>query len=142
MKKFIALILILSLVLIFVGCEYREKHNTIGSDNQINNQTDNVILNNSITEFSYADDYKKVVEGEAGVKTSGFLNTSKTDINFDYVVEVAKNECTIEWDIYKVFLDKNARIWKVSFAKEGVAGGDQCVYIDYDGRTVLIVYGE
>lgn len=142
MKKFIALILILSLVLIFVGCEYRDKHNTMVSDNQTNNQTEDLILNNSITEFSYADDCKKFVEGEPGVKTSGFVNTSKTDINFDNVVEVAKNECTIEWDIYKVFLDKTACIWMVCFGKEGVAGGGQCVYIDYDGKTVLIVYGE
>jgi hypothetical protein len=33
-------------------------------------------------------------------------------------------------------------MWKIVFYTEGVAGGDQTVYLDKDGITVLIVFGE
>lgn len=105
----------------------------------------------SIRDFSYAEDCEIYVDGEPGVKTSGFVNTADVDIDLNNVVEVAKNECTVKWDTVNVYLDTSAGIWKVVFFTgcverdgyiECVAGGDQSVYLDYDGKTVLIVYGE
>ena len=96
----------------------------------------------STADFSYSNDKAIYVEGEPGVKTSGFVNTTKVDVDFNNVAEVAKNECTIEWDSCTSYLDTAECIWKVVFYNEGTVGGDQTVYLDYDGKTVLIVYGE
>lgn len=97
----------------------------------------------SIPEFSYEEVCKTYVDGMWGVKTSGFVNISETEINLDNVVERAKNECTIEWGEVSVYLDTAACIWRVHFSPGGmVVGGDQSVFLDYDGKTVLIVYGE
>ncbi len=105
----------------------------------------------SIRDFSYAEDCEIYVDGEPGVKASGFVNTADVDIDLNNVVELAKNECTVKWDTVNVYLDTAACIWKVVFfigavERDGyiecVAGGDQSVYLDYSGKTVLIVYGE
>ena len=98
--------------------------------------------NNSIADFSYAEDKEIYAEGEPGVKTSGFVNTTETEITFENVAEHAKNECTIEYDSVKTYLDTTECVWKVLFYTNGMLGGDQSVYLDYDGKTVLIVYGE
>ena len=123
MKKLIALVLSLVCVLSLIGCEQQGQHI-------------------SIPDFSYAEDSAIYVEGEPGVKTSGFVNTTKVDVDFNNVADVAKNECTIKWDSCTTYLDAAECIWKVVFYNEGTVGGDQTVYLDYDGKTVLIVYGE
>ena len=76
------------------------------------------------------------------MKTSGFVNTFETEITFENVVEHAKNECTIKYDSIEVRLDPTECVWFVLFYTHGVLGSSQTVYMDYDGKTVLIVYGE
>lgn len=91
--------------------------------------------------FDYGEVLKNTSRG-GGVKTESFNNTSKvTDEDFD-VVELAKNECTVEYDKYSVALDDYNGIWRVTFYMSDTAGGSQEVYIDSDGITRLIVYGE
>ena len=58
------------------------------------------------------------------------------------VLEIAKKECTVEYDSYTVEYDEAEELWIVVFYTEGVAGGDQTVYIDNDGTVNKIVYGE
>lgn len=96
----------------------------------------------SIPEFSYEEDSKLYREGMPGVKTSGFVNTTETEVDYGNVDAVAAKECTIEWDTSRAYQDTAAAMWKVVFYQEGTVGGDQTVYLDYDGKTVLIVYGE
>ena len=127
MKKFIAFLLALVCVQSMVGCNQQELSNTTNVEPGV---------------FSYAEDSAKYLEGEPGVKTSGFVNTFETEINLENVVEHAKNECTIEYDSVKVCLDATEYVWRVLFYTQGVAGGGQTVYMDYDGKTILIVYGE
>lgn len=96
----------------------------------------------AIPNFSYAEDMAIYVEGEPGVKTSGFVNTTEAEITFENVAEHAKNECTIEYDSVTTYFDTDKCVWKVHFYTDAMAGGDQSVYLDCDGRTILIVYGE
>ena len=96
----------------------------------------------AIPNFSYAEDMAIYVEGEPGVKTSGFVNTTETEITFENVAECAKNECTVEYDRITTYFDTGECVWKVHFGTDGMVGGDQSVYLDCNGKTVLIVYGE
>ena len=61
--------------------------------------------------------------------------------DFD-LLELAKNECTVEYDAYDIAFDEENEVWRVVFYKSGTVGGDQTVYIGADGKTKLIVYGE
>ncbi len=88
-------------------------------------------------------DYGKVERsGGSGVKTEDFSNTAGVNKEEFDVVELAKKECTIEYDTYSVAFDEENQMWRVVFYKIGTAGGDQTVYIDSSGITKLIVYGE
>lgn len=98
--------------------------------------------NDSINSFSYAEDCAIYIEGEPGVKTSGFVNTTETSVNRDNVTIIAKQECTIGYNKTEVSYDSNAGIWKVDFFTEGMVGGCQTVWMDANGKTVLVVYGE
>ena len=117
---------------------------------QVNNSTESdentklkiIEHHNSIPNFSYTQDREIYVEGEPGVKTSGFVNTAETEITFENVAERAKNECTIEYDSVTTYLDTDECVWKVHFYTNRILGGDQSVYLDDYGKTVLIVYGE
>ena len=96
----------------------------------------------AIPNFSYAEDAAIYLECEPGVKTSGFVNTTETEITFENVAERAKNECTVEYNSVTTYFDTDECVWKVHFCTDGMVGGDQSVYLDCDGKTLLIVYGE
>lgn len=96
----------------------------------------------SIPDFSFAKERAIYAEGEPGVKTSGFANTSETEITFENAAERAERECTIEYDSAAIFFDPAERVWKVHFYTSGMLGGDQSVYLDCSGKTILIVSGE
>jgi len=95
-----------------------------------------------ISAFSYAEDSKIYVEGTPGVSTSGFVNVDEIDINHSNVIERAKNECTIPWDMATIRFDNDAEVWRVSFSTQGTLGGCQDVYLNSKGQTLLVVYGE
>ena len=145
MKNLIVLGLTLVCVLSLIGCN---QQSTTDQNIQTNNSTESgentelVESHNSIPQFSYAEDTAIYVEGEPGVKTSGFVNTTETEITFENVAECAKNECTVEYDRITTYFDTDECVWKVHFGTDGMVGGDQSVYLDCDGKTVLIVYGE
>ena len=121
---------------VLVTAKFYTKDEIWGSSSETDNNID------SIHSFSYADDCAIYVEGEPGVKTSGFVNTAETDVNRDNVTIIAKQECTIECNKTEVSYDSNAGIWKVDFFTEGMLGGCQTVWMDTNGKTVLVVYGD
>lgn len=57
-------------------------------------------------------------------------------------IEQARNEYTIEYDTTAVAYDSEADIWRVTFYTEGSAGNSQDVYLNGNGLTALIIYGE
>lgn len=138
MKKLTAIILALAMLFAFAACG-----GTYGEEDSLGDtaNTSNPAVNEPSV-FSYAEDSAMFVEGEPGVKTSGFVNTSETEITFENVAEHAMKECTIEYNQVSISLDAEACIWRVDFSTSGMAGGCLSVYMNYKGITVLIVQGE
>lgn len=93
--------------------------------------------------FSYMYDMSVYTSGAAEVKTEGFVNTEVNPVaNGAEAVERAKAECTVEYDTADVYRDGIENVWKVVFGTEGTEGNCQSVYLNSDGVTVLVVYGE
>ncbi len=96
----------------------------------------------TVRNFSYMYDKSVYKEGDWGVVSEGFVNTDISPItNSTEAIERAKNECTVEYTIAIVFRDSIEDMWMVNFATDA-PGGDQSVYMNSDGITQLIVYGE
>ena len=102
-----------------------------------------IVPESSIGGFAFDNVQKTYKPGDPGVKTSGFKNTSKQTVtNSAEAAERAKNECTIEYDTVTVLRDGWDYIWSVTFSTRGTLGGCQTVYLNDEGVTLLIVYGE
>lgn len=89
--------------------------------------------------FSYLYDkelYKHVVQGE-------YKNTDEVPIeNAEAAIERAKAECTVEYDTVNAYYDPIEKVWMVSFYRKGWLGGNQDIYMNANGVTQFIVYGE
>ena len=96
-----------------------------------------------ILPFSYEEVLQTSGKSDPGVKTDGFQNTSEAVIATpQQVIERAQNECTIEYNTTALAYDSAADIWRVTFYTEGSAGNSQDVYLNGNGLTALIIYGE
>ena len=96
-----------------------------------------------ILPFSYEKVLQTWGKSDPGVKTDGFQNTSEAVIATpQQVIERAQNECTIEYDTTSLAYDNAADIWRVTFYTEGSVGNSQDVYLNGNGLTALIIYGE
>lgn len=82
---------------------------------------------------------------------NAFVNIDTYPIdNQNAAVERAKNECTIEYNATSEYYDSNADMWRIDFLtithnEDGTlatSGECQSVYMNSDGITQLIVYGE
>ena len=123
------------LILMFLcGCK---------NDSKLQNSSQNIGINQlKIDTFSYSSDYN-YYKDDVGAKKSGFNNTEKSMINnTEDIVNLAKLECTVKYDTINITFDADSKIYKVCFSKKGYTGGDQAVYINQDGITQFIVYGE
>lgn len=128
MRKTVCLLFVIFLLL--CGCSQKEK-----SDLPINPVVGN---------FSYEEvlNYYKDTD-EPGIKRSGFVNVEKTEVNnADQAAELAIKECKVEYDTISVAFDAASTMYMVSFGKTDNDGGNQDVYIDREGITQLIIYGE
>jgi len=96
-----------------------------------------------ISEFNYRDDAVLYKKENAGVKTDGFVNTERVAVEtIRDAVKLAENECSVEYDTVKIWYDYTKRIWKINFSRSNTLGGDQSVYLDRDGITLMRVSGE
>ena len=148
MKKFMALILILVLAFAFVGCGEKADHNHDHNHSQVEVASDAKPVTKPLTEapaFSYESDKDRYTKENAAmlVYTEGFKNTKEATVTtVKEAIELAKKECTVEYDSVGVCYDAKAKVTRVLFYFEGALGGDQSVYFDENGKTLLIVYGE
>ena len=102
-----------------------------------------IVPESSIGGFSFDSVQKTYKPGDPGVKTSGFKNTSESPVtNSSEAAERANNECTIEYDTVTVLRDGWDYVWSVTFSTRNTPGGCQTVYLNDEGITLLIVYGE
>ena len=92
--------------------------------------------------FSYETVRTQFGANTPGVKTGGFRNVTQCLIRSEAdAAERAKNECTVEYDTVRVRYDSAADVWEVCFLPNHPGGG-QDVYLNSEGVTQLIIYGE
>ena len=151
MKKYNFLILAFVLILSLAACN-QQKETIISSLNEPNNNLSaNEPVSQSPAGFSYEEDAATYQDGDPGVNPNEFVNADIYPIeNQDAAVERAKNECTIEYNATSEYYDDNADIWRIDFFTVAhgeddicaATGNCQSVYMNSDGITQLIVYGE
>ena len=94
--------------------------------------------------FSYDEVTDNFMIDDPGVKSDGFVNTESIPMSsriWDVKTQALK-ECTIEFDTVTVNYDESTRVWEVTYSTVNTLGNCQRVYIDENGVTLLIVYGE
>jgi len=115
-------------------------------DNTVDKNTASAQYNSDeITPFSYSCASSVYVVGDPGVICEGFNNTMRSPIlSKDDAIDLAKNEVSayFDYDTVAVYYDNVCEIWMVLFYTEHTIGGGQSVYLNADGMTVLIVFGE
>ena len=95
-----------------------------------------------IQPFSYEEVRTRFGENDPGVKTAGFQNVTQVPVVGEAdAIERAKTECTVEYNWVRVRYDSAADVWEICFLPNHPGGG-QDVYLNSDGVTQLIVYGE
>ena len=93
--------------------------------------------------FSYEEDLQ--LYGNAlSTRTSGFVNTNLVPVATKHqAAERARRECDTCYPELHVAYDEETGMWRVLFyLGKKVLGGGESIYLDDNGITKLIVYGE
>ena len=97
-----------------------------------------------IRDFSYAQALEHYKVGDPGVKHEHFNNWNiESEITgaIDVIIR-AEFELTIEYDTISVSYDETSNMWRVDFWTLDLDGNSQSVYVNGNGLTCYIVYGE
>ena len=151
MKKYSFLILAFMLIFSLPACSQQAE--TAPSSLEELNQSSSAgeAAGQSLASFSYEEDAAIYKDGDPGVNPHAFVNTDLFPIeNQNAAVERAKNECPIEYNATSEYYDDTADMWRIDFltvtqsedSTWTTAGNCQSVYMNGDGITQLIVYGE
>ncbi len=102
--------------------------------------------------FSYEQDAAEYQDGTPGVNPNAFVNVDASPIKDQLeAVERAEKECTIEYNATSEYYDSETEMWRIDFYTAerdengrliALLGNSQSVYLNSDGITQLIVYGE
>ena len=101
-------------------------------------------LISEIREFSYAQVLERYKIGDPGVKHEGFNNPAvEAEITgaIDAIVR-AEFELTVKYNMISVSYDEAFDMWDVTFYTTNMFGGGETVYVNGNGLTCCIVYGE
>lgn len=131
---------------------YAQLVSKMNSRSRIDLQTEDLdtFLNwdHRIGRFRYDRDKAQYDVEAPGVNPYPFRNTEPSPVaDYDSALQRAAQECTIAYDRAEVYYDPEADMWMVLFCEESeegliVLGGGQSVYVDGEGITHMIVYGE
>ena len=106
-------------------------------------QKDTVVNDPEVSAFNYDSVRTLYSENDPGIKKTGFNNNSESSIhNAQDAVDLAKNECCIQYDSIAVAYDRTNGVWQVVFSTEGFVGGCLSVYLNDNGITLMTVAGE
>jgi hypothetical protein len=79
----------------------------------------------------------------------GFYNIERNPITSkDDAIALSKNEVRVDYNAISVFYDGTGEMWMISFwthsdsSGDPAAGGGQSVYMNRDGITTMIFFGE
>ena len=105
---------------------------------------DSHTIMSEIRKFSYAQTLEEYKIGDPGVKHESFNNPA-IEIEIESAIDAitrAEFELTIEYDTISVAYDETSDMWRVDFWTLDLDGNSQSVYVNGDGLTCYIVYGE
>ena len=105
---------------------------------------ESITFTSEIGTFSYAEVLAEYKIEDPNVKHENFNNpdVEREDTSAIDAIIRAKYELTIEYDTISVSYDESSNMWCVSFWRLNFDGGCQEVYINSNGLTCYIVYGE
>lgn len=151
MKKYSILMLASALLLLAPACSHQSEALPSPPDKPDDGVSAKDPAGQSLASFSYEEDAAMYQDGDPGVNPNAFVNTDLFPIESQAAaLERAKNECTIAYRATSASYDGHADMWRIVFytaarSEDGtwaVAGNCQSVYLNSDGITQLIVYGE
>lgn len=90
--------------------------------------------------FSFEEVKSSIDMSAPNVKTDGFVNVD--EIEMGWPTDRAKLEVAADYDLAQLYYDDAADVWQVYFFSSKPSGGDETVYLNGKGVTLLIVYGE
>lgn len=90
--------------------------------------------------FSFEEVKKSLDLDAPNVRTDGFVNVD--EIEMGWPTDRAKQELMGDYDLAQLFYDEAEDVWMVHFWNSKRAGGNETVYLNGKGVTLLIEYGE
>jgi hypothetical protein len=99
-------------------------------------------IRDDIRAFSYDERREMYAGGGAGIRFDGFYNIVRNSITSkDDAIVFARNEVVVDYTAISVFYDDESEMWMVHFWRQE-PGGCQSVYMNRNGITTMIVFGE
>lgn len=147
MKKFAALILIISMSITLFACKAKEgdlgKQTTVDKEN-------GYTLVQEVRNFSFNKDEDEI-EKNPKAKFDGFVTGEKNpagDIKIKSdALKIAQNEVKFKYNKINYYYDRTRGVWKIVFSKDTVKEDKQIdsvvlgtVYVDEDGYTLATVF--
>ncbi len=109
-----------------------------------NRCNESIAFMSEIGAFSYSQVLDEYKIGDPGVKHENFYNPAveREDTNAIDAIIRARFDVTVEYDTISVSYDEVSDVWCVNFYTFNIPGGGQSVYLNGNGLTCYIVYGE
>lgn len=145
MKKFAALLLIVSLSFTLFACK---KDGDLGKQTRVDEQNGYTVVE-EVRKYSFNDDEEELKKNPKA-KNDGFVTGEKNPageikIKAD-ALKIAQKEISFKYNKINYYYDRSRGVWKIVFSKDTVKEDKQIdsvvlgtVYVDEDGYTLATV---